>query len=302
MRCLDHYSMYLILTLLAACGGPSPRAQPSAIVDADKPFLILDEADPLYQAIGSLENNTVRGTAFRIGPDLVLTNYHLTASCTYAVCDLLFQGRFPLELRARRLQADIALLAFVGATRPPAQEVLFLAASDPLKGSYKFVQSFENEAGQELLRQSESPLASVVQHSYGSELRYAANTIPGSSGSPLINADGAVMGIHKGYEADAGLNSGTLLTNQMHFLREDLVGEAQVLLAAYAQGKSPELKFDLGEILLQAIQHQDACTSRLLASYRISPLAESLLAYLSAVRKIDLHANYPGHCRSEPEL
>ncbi len=179
----------------------------------------------------------ITGTGFLIGPDLLMTSRHVVVDIGDVVgTRVAFGWEFGHDLATvvnvaeptiatgpdgglavefEDLDLDVAILRL---TSTPAEATVVTLGRPPADGSVVTVVGYPNEAGDEnvsdaaaiillggpalLGRKRASP--GLLRSSTRSELHHDCSTMPGSSGSPLIDpATGAVVGLHRGRVPDS---------------------------------------------------------------------------------------------------
>lgn len=194
------------------------------------------------------------GTAFLVRPNELVTNAHVVTGAKIFL--RAGPARLPCTVTAIDARQDLALLALGGQL---AVDPLPLALTDPEPGSAIFV--IGTPAGLE--RTISDGLISGKREEDGRVLlQLTAPISPGSSGGPLINRDGLVVGVAVGYLTQGqNLNFAIPATTLRAFLEgkpdqsagsvESLLAEIQRLLAIQAKARTAQ---DDGSALLQATE------------------------------------------------
>lgn len=172
--------------------------------------------------------NTAQGSGFLLGPDVIISNYHVIASIVDHPSfkdDLTLRFDYKTDKNGKKQQAGIEH-HLAGAkngiiTSSPAHKLdyVLLQINHP-KDSQKDRLSLKPQAHK--FAHGE-PLC-IIQHPHGNpqkialgslsqmptaqdRIHYTINTLSGSSGSPCINSDGIVVALHRGGN-DADSNTG----------------------------------------------------------------------------------------------
>ena len=274
--------------VITACSDALTGYHPTAILQPEKPFDVLNASDEAYESVGKIANDTVKGTAFFIGDGLIVTNYHLTESCDLDDCDLLFNDTFKTKLMARRLYPDVALLN-VTTLGHQGRPMLLNEVSPRLAGdAITVIQDVSSAAPGPALAKASGNIVRQNMESYWAEIEYRINTQPGSSGSPVLNSEGQVIAVHKGYDSSTNLNLATAISSVKNLLAGDLVQETRDLLERLDESGDSRIKFDLAEILLQSQRASAEVYSAVKGLMHGSKHARNLEFYFQKIRHIDI--------------
>jgi len=232
--------------VLPPTGAPNLAAEPDfdpsvgnqetleRIVNSEDNFLDIDVlAGAIYtaQAVGRIElpENTARGTGFLVGPDLILTNYHVFNSKELLSSAVI---RFDYHAKANSVVTQGRVFEFVPDFYVSSPDVELDFALVRVKGEplaeRKMQPGDEGLDYLELLRRGrhrgyllvspsfivEHERVNIIQHPNGNpekvvltqnyvltnmsndRVHYLADTQPGSSGSPVLNSKWEVVALH----------------------------------------------------------------------------------------------------------
>lgn len=132
------------------------------------------------------------GTGFYVSPDLVVTNYHVIKRARQIVITSFDETESPIdEVVAENPKYDLAVLRTSNSVSPT--EYLLVSHDSPEEGSHIYV--IGNPLG--LYGTVSDGLVSAIRYSEesGKILQITAPVSPGSSGSPVVNEDGIVVGV-----------------------------------------------------------------------------------------------------------
>ena len=179
----------IALALALSLGAPRARAgEPaSAIVDHVKRAVVVVNS---FDARGKL---LTQGSGFFVGRGRIVTNLHVVGTAARVEVRTFDGETFAVEgLRAYDPGRDLALLE---ASVPARSEVatLELAGARPLPGEEIFVVS--NPRGAEWRVTSGHALAPWRLQEFGEMIPFTAAVSRGSSGGPVVNLEGRVVGI-----------------------------------------------------------------------------------------------------------
>lgn len=208
-------------------------AELEAIQDVRAEFLDVAFLATLYGRSSAVcrieENNAPLGTGFLIGPQLVLTNHHVVPSDDVeqkVVARFHFRRRPDGSLDADQRTTARAVLARSDATQ---LDFALLELSEPLATIEPLAPQLEapghDEAVYIIQHPQGEPQKIVLQGNFvksvtAPRLRYGANTLPGSSGSPIFDRQGRLIGIHRGGSAHG--NEGILMAAIMPHIQTHL--------------------------------------------------------------------------------
>ncbi|MBC7661821.1 MAG: trypsin-like peptidase domain-containing protein [Chitinophagaceae bacterium] len=272
--------------VLIACRPIPSKSFAKTILNPNQSFEAISLDDALNKSVGCIENKLLSATAFYIGSGRILTNFHVVSSCDYSQCDLVFKSKYRVQLLARRLQSDLAMLRIVDAAAEDDLIALQFARRGRPFSDYRVIQSIRIDEQSYALRLTSGKILDETVTPYGQEFSYTANTVAGSSGSPVVDDEGQVVGIHKGFDSLREVNLGTDLRDQNLFLEEDLAEEFTMVLGAFEASKDTSLKYDLAEILLQTQSYYPLLDIQLWNQINQSVSAKSLHFYLLTLRKL----------------
>jgi len=194
-----------VQTFLSAEGFPSVFSQLAPPLEGSVPTPGTVQASRIaapalgstYKVLGNACNYTLEGTAFTVGNGLLVTNAHVVAGehdttvtvggATYPVTPVLFDPSL-----------DVAVLR----TAAPLGPALQLATATVGRGTSGAVVGYPEDGAETVTPAAvAAELTAVGRDIYGSGLvtrqvyQLDARILPGNSGSPLMGADGLVLGV-----------------------------------------------------------------------------------------------------------
>lgn len=199
-----------VAILLAACSGQSTPASASAgasvasaspaafdLAKIEASVAFVSTQGTFVTADGASEL-TYTGTGFVIDPSgLIVTNNHVVTGGAFWKVSI---GADKTLLGAQLLGvsecSDLALLKVLGGATYPA---LTLAAADPTVGEQIYVAGHPNGDPYTLTNGIVAKPPAPADTSFASvetEIQITAQTFPGNSGSPVVDAAGQVVGVH----------------------------------------------------------------------------------------------------------
>ena len=174
-----------ILILIAACTGSSQNTDPAKRIYKDAAQSVF-----LVYLNDTSGTPTALGTAFVIGPRTLITNAHVVESGSPVLA--VGPVRIPVTVVRRDDKNDLALLRVdVDLTSPP------LPLSDALPSPGERVYAIGNPEGLE--KSISEGLISAIRDEDGRKLLQISSPIShGSSGGPILDSDGKVVGVAVG--------------------------------------------------------------------------------------------------------
>lgn len=207
-------SVVNVSAMLSPTGKESPGAQP--------PELREDRQDRFYGMPPAEEApERSQGSGFIIGADgVILTNAHVVEGAKKIVIRLVDKREFEASVLGKDPHTDIALLKITAKDHLPA---LTLGDSDNLQVG-EWVMAVGNPFG------LDSSVSSGIVSAKGRHLGDAydrliqtdASLNPGSSGGPLVNLNGQVVGISKAIVSQGGGNIGISFATPINLIKEIL--------------------------------------------------------------------------------
>ncbi len=283
--------LFLSLILpIVACQPGDKSSSSKAILEPNIPFNVIDQSHWVYESVGVVSSDAIKGTAFFVGKNLLVTNHHLTESCDLSHCDLLFNGKYHVNLVARRLYPDVALLRVVGLNDEINVKALALGNSPEVDEPISVVQDvgLSDEVEGPKLSIDSGRVLVKSEEVYWSEIGYTVNTQPGSSGAAILNAKGEVVGIHKGYSNKNKVNIATTVDSIALLLAHDLVAEFNLLIDKFEKLDDDRVKYDLVQIYLEADASDPSALNKIRDRLCTSQKRSSLKFYFSKIRKINI--------------
>lgn len=186
MRIRSIVSIVLSAVMFAAAGDARAQDFLPELVKRIKPSSVAIET------FDARENTVARGSGFFVAPDRVITNRHVIERSTRAEVHLLDGKKFPVRgILAIDGEGDLALLQVdvpEGTARP-----LTIVRTAPQEGESIVV--IGNPFGLE--GSVSNGIVSAVREipGYGRIIQITASISPGSSGSPVVNMSGQVIGV-----------------------------------------------------------------------------------------------------------
>ena len=176
------------------------------LIGATASSLLAQEGASIYErsmrSVVTIEGANSRGSGFIVAPQVVATNYHVVSGLTKAVCFIDADGtRYTVDGYLAADEAnDLALLKVSGLTERP----LSFSTYDARPGQRIYVMGtpigFEGTI-------SEGLISSVRNLYGGKKLQISAPISHGSSGGPVMNVNGEVLGIScLGFESGENIN------------------------------------------------------------------------------------------------
>lgn len=185
------YSLSLLVLILIGASANRPAAQEGASI-----------YERSMRSVVTIEGTNSRGSGFIVAPQVVATNYHVVSGMTKAHCYIDAEGvRFSVDGYILADEAnDLALLKVSGLTERP----LSLSPYDARPGQRIYVMGspigFEGTI-------SEGLVSSIRTLYGGKKLQISAPISEGSSGGPVMNVNGEVVGIScSGFDAGENIN------------------------------------------------------------------------------------------------
>lgn len=196
---------FLALVVLALPAEARPVAQPQLGAGAGQVLRPQDIASKCFRSVvlivcDSGGDDVSQGSGFFVAPGLVVTNYHVIDGSTRGAVRVATDGA-PLwdisEVVAYDKNLDLALLRVPGAAGVPA---LTLAGSSPQTGEK--IYALGNPEG--LSGSLSDGLVSNARRTDGTRtlIQISAPISHGSSGGPVVNDRGQVIGVAVGFLAD----------------------------------------------------------------------------------------------------
>jgi S1-C subfamily serine protease len=192
---------------VAACGSP-PQLASTRVPKLSEGQIVAKARSGVVQILGKEGDNLVGGTGFVIDQQkgLIVTNAHVFDGATQLSARLAGGGRYPVHVFASRPCEDVGILQFT--RMPDSVSALPLGDSSRLQpGDDVFTIGFPGTV-QQLWRASMTATAGTVANphlnsgkisdampTYHSLVEVNASINPGNSGGPLLDSDGAVVGI-----------------------------------------------------------------------------------------------------------
>lgn len=166
------------------------QAQPTSGQTGERVYRQVAESVYLLEILNSQGDTVGSATGFLVGQDMILTNAHVTNKGDIAV--RLGAIRVPCVLQRQDQLNDLALCKM---TAQSTSKPIPLAATDPTPGST--VYALGNPSGLE--RTISQGLFTALRETEGRRLAQVSAPIsPGSSGGPVLNADGDLVGVAVG--------------------------------------------------------------------------------------------------------
>lgn len=162
-----------------------------------------------------------QGSGFIIEPDgVILTNAHLIEGAKKIIVKLVDKSEFEANVIGKDLPTDIALLKITGKQPLPT---LSLGDSDNLQVG-EWIMAVGNPFG--LDRSVSSGIVSAkgrhLGDAYDRLIQTDASLNPGSSGGPLVDLNGRVVGVSKAIVSQGGGNIGISFATPINLVKEIL--------------------------------------------------------------------------------
>jgi S1-C subfamily serine protease len=203
----------------AAPGAPDSPTAPSP----KPPGSIEEMIDRVMPAVVLIETTGGRGSGFYVRHDTLITNAHVVQNDGYVTLRRMDGSSVNARVETRSPALDLAILKV--AAPSPSQQVIPMASAHSLRPGQEVI----------VIGSALGTLQNSVSRGIVSGLRSAggatlvqtdAATNPGNSGGPMLNRDGAVIGITTmGYRNSEGLNFGVAIDHA----RDLLEGRAATL-------------------------------------------------------------------------
>ena len=289
-------------TALAACGaGQGGTASTAAGVFGGAAAWSAVAADsPLRQQIFSITVPKGVATAFAVSPTRVLTNAHVVAACgTLSPCPVTLtdaQGTsHPLYLVRERPVLDYVLLEsnttltetpLTLATQAPAQGEAITIPEWPLVNGPGTDPVFVEETGTIDGFGTWQGVQVMLDH---------VNTVGGGSGSPLIDAQGNVVGLHKGVSSQYAANQALVITDVAASMSRSFSDDVDWFFALRATAPASEMTEDVAALYFEALRTGDqAGFAHLLQVLRQAPQLQDIEAFFKLGLQLDLASQIAG--------
>ena len=178
------------LFLLAFCS-PAAAKTPSRKNSVDK-IALLKRAVVIVTTVDRQGKPLLQGTGFLIAVDRVVTNLHVIKDAGLIQIEM-FDGRTSTirNILAVNERDDLALLQIEAPN--PDVAILQLADTAPLEGEPIHVMSNPRGSQWQLAQGRVGPIWQFK--GTGKRLQISASVLPGSSGGPVLNKEGRVVGV-----------------------------------------------------------------------------------------------------------
>lgn len=191
--------------ILTACSSGTDAPDPSGLqaIIGDEDFIPLDSGDPLRDQIGRIAGSGFHCMGFLVERARIMTAEHcVTSSDGTLLADVTFttangEVAWVDALQERFDGKDVVIVGIA----PEIGQALPLS---PDVGPRVRVFGFADELA-DSLQQSEGTIGEPLDAASGL-LTYDADTLPGYSGSPVLNDENEVVAIHIGYSRDRHRN------------------------------------------------------------------------------------------------
>ena len=183
-------TLLAVIFFLTSAGLPSIRNMPDISFLARSGVLAKDEAlVSLKQAVVSINGVSSSGSGFNISPDgLIVTNRHVVEGNTGVMVTFADGQRYPARNWQYVGDYDLAVAMIVGEDMPHVE----LSAELPLPDAPLIF--IGNPLGFDWTI-SEAVMAEMLSYGQDSVICFSGPVRSGSSGSPLFNSDGLVVGV-----------------------------------------------------------------------------------------------------------
>lgn len=186
----------MVLAFLSALSFPlaaqSPAAQSPLPQNSLETIAMLNRAVVIITTVNREGKPLLQGSGFFISADLIVTNMHVIKEAELIKIEM-FDGATSnvQNVVAVNETEDLALLQL---ERPEANvAVLQLADSAPAEGESILVMSNPGDCQWKLTQGSVGPIWQFKDT--GKRIQITASILPGSSGAPVVNQEGRVVGI-----------------------------------------------------------------------------------------------------------
>ena len=196
--------------------------------------------DRVMPAVVLIETTTGRGSGFFVRHDTLITNVHVVQNDSYVTLRRMDGSTVNARVESRAPAFDIAILKV--ATPLSSQAIIPMGSAHSLKPGQEII----------VIGSALGTLQNSVSRGIVSGLRTAggatlvqtdAATNPGNSGGPMLDRDGAVIGITTmGYKNAEGLNFGVAIDHARDLLegRQTNVGTERGLTDIQSQSRGSE--------------------------------------------------------------
>ena len=195
----------------------APNAADSAATPSTKPAGSIEEmVDRVMPAVVLIETTGGRGSGFYVRHDTLVTNAHVVENDSYVTLRRMDGSTVNARVETKSPALDLAILKV--ATPSSSQAVIPMASAQGLRPGQEVI----------VIGSALGTLQNSVSRGIVSGLRTAggatlvqtdAATNPGNSGGPMLNRDGAVIGITTmGYKNSEGLNFGVAIDHARDLL------------------------------------------------------------------------------------
>ena len=216
----------------------SPAAAPSD--SAPLPASIEEMVDRVMPAIVLIETTSGRGSGFFVNRDTLFTNVHVVGNDSYVTLRRMDGSTVNARVETKAPAFDIAILKVPQPS--PSQAVIQMGSAHSLRPGQEVI----------VIGSALGTLQNSVSRGIVSGLRVAggatlvqtdAATNPGNSGGPMLDRNGAVIGITTmGYKDAEGLNFGVAIDHARDLLegRQTNLGTATGLTDIQSQSRASE--------------------------------------------------------------
>ena len=197
---------------LAASDAPDSSAIPPAKLSGS----IEEMVDRVMPAVVLIETTGGRGSGFYVRHDTLITNAHVVQNDGYVTLRRMDGSSISARVETRSPALDLAILKVT--TPSASQQVIPMASAKSLRPGQEII----------VIGSALGTLQNSVSRGIVSGLRTAggatlvqtdAATNPGNSGGPMLNRDGAVIGVTTmGYKDAEGLNFGVAIDHARDLL------------------------------------------------------------------------------------
>lgn len=231
---------------------PAPTSPPSPPVPLSAS--IEEMVDRVMPAVVLIETSSGRGSGFYVRHDTLITNVHVVQNDAYVTLRRMDGSTVTARVESRAPAFDIAVLKV---SAPSAsQAVIPMGSAHSLKAGQEII--VIGSALGTLQNSVSRGIVSGLRSSGGATLvQTDAATNPGNSGGPMLDRNGAVIGITTmGYKGAEGLNFGVAIDHARDLLegRQANLGSASGLTDIQSQsgGSESDRRLQQGDEQLRA--------------------------------------------------
>jgi S1-C subfamily serine protease len=223
---------------------PPPASTPDSpaptVSKADLPASLEEMVDRVMPAVVLIETSSGRGSGFYVRHDTLITNVHVVGNDGYVTLRRMDGSSVNARVESRAPAFDIAVLKV--ATPSPSQTVIPMGSAQSLRPGQEII--VIGSALGTLQNSVSRGIMSGLRTSGGATLvQTDAATNPGNSGGPMLDKNGAVIGITTmGYRGAEGLNFGVAIDHARDIMegRQANLGSERGLTDIQSQSRGSE--------------------------------------------------------------